>query len=169
MGQPHECRSHVNAGCLSSIFAGFELWCGVTPILSNYGRTRQLGKNYGVLLSIWPSTVSLGVERKTHGLPLDSRNRHSPRRMFPVSPDVSSPEGGIMTTTYMMPYWVSWVTFRTQSAASHWTGEGTINDPWIIEPADDVWNWFVWGAQPPPAIHSRWPCCSSTASRRGNC
>ena len=54
-----------------------------------------------------------------------------------------------MTTTYMMPYWVSWVTFRTQSAASHWTGEGTIDDPWIIEPADDVWNWFVWGAQRP--------------------
>ena len=59
-----------------------------------------------------------------------------------------------MTTTYMMPYWVSWATFRTQSAATHWIGEGTIDDPWIIEPADDVWNWFVLEAPPPLHPHA---------------
>lgn len=47
-----------------------------------------------------------------------------------------------MTTMYMMPYWASWATFRIQSADTHWTGRGTIDDPWIIEPQDDFWNWF---------------------------
>ena len=50
-----------------------------------------------------------------------------------------------MTTTYTVPGWLTWTTFRTQPAATHWTGQGTLDDPWIIAPADDIWGWFVGG------------------------
>jgi hypothetical protein len=49
----------------------------------------------------------------------------------------------MMITTYLIPCWVTWTTFRSQPAATHWTGQGTLDDPWIIAPADDVWSWFV--------------------------
>ncbi len=48
-----------------------------------------------------------------------------------------------MITTYTVPGWISWKTFQTQPAAALWTGHGTIEDPWIIAPADDIWGWFA--------------------------
>jgi hypothetical protein len=48
-----------------------------------------------------------------------------------------------MTTTYTLPYWAIWSTFRAYPATARWTGSGTREDPWMIAPEDDVWGWLT--------------------------
>ncbi len=48
-----------------------------------------------------------------------------------------------MIRVYTIQGMVSWTEFRTLPAAASWTGQGTIDDPWVIAPADDVWGWFA--------------------------
>ncbi len=45
--------------------------------------------------------------------------------------------------TYTTPYWVTWSTFRVRPATAHGTGQGTLEDPWMIAPEDDVWGWLT--------------------------
>ena len=48
-----------------------------------------------------------------------------------------------MQTTYTLPYWVNWRTFRERFRKTDWQGAGTIDDPWIVAPSEDVWEWFI--------------------------
>lgn len=46
-----------------------------------------------------------------------------------------------MTTMYTVNGWV--IRQTLQSPTTHWNGHGTLDDPWVITPADDIWGWFV--------------------------
>lgn len=50
---------------------------------------------------------------------------------------------GWMTLIYTIRGMAQWADFRDQPAADSWTGQGTITDPWVIAPVDDVWGWFT--------------------------
>ncbi|POB11152.1 hypothetical protein [Sulfobacillus sp. hq2] len=50
---------------------------------------------------------------------------------------------------YVAQKYLSWKDFVVPAVAGRWDGSGTLNEPWILEPGDDVWGWLdVFTEQP---------------------